>query len=525
MTGLIQTFVNNKSQIFSLFFQHIGLTLLAVVIAVIIGVPTGILIKRSEKVARPVLMLANVIQAVPSLALLGFLIPLIGIGSPPAIIMVVLYSLLPIIKNTYTGISNISPDVIESAQGMGLTNKQILRIIKLPLAMPIIMAGVRIAAVTAVGLMTIAAFIGAGGLGYLVFSGIQTVDNNLILCGAIPAAILALIIDYITGKIEYAVTPNGIKNSDGTVKRRKPSRFSKKTLLGALSVIIIGSLCFGIYNYNANKNNITVASKNFTEQIILGNMYADLIEANTDYNVTRKVNLGGTDVAFKALDAGEVDMYVEYTGTFLMNILKQEMPNSNKDEIYERVKSEAKSKYNLDVLDPLGFNNTFALAVKKDFAKEKNLKTISDLARISNEVIFSHTIEFGNRNDCLIGLLKAYPDLKFKDTIPVDGGLRYTSLENDKCQVINAFTTDGLLKSFDLHVLEDDKDFFPPYYAFPLVNSKLLEEKPELKTLFNSLKGVIDDKTMIELNYKVDKLGETPESVATNFLKEKNLIK
>lgn len=524
MSEFLQTFINNKSQIISLFFQHIGLTLLAVIIAVVIGVPTGIAIRRSEKISKPVLMVANVIQAVPSLALLGFLIPVIGIGSPPAIIMVVLYSLLPIIKNTYTGISNINPDTIECAKGMGLTSKQILRLIKLPLAMPIIMAGIRIAAVTAVGLMTIAAFIGAGGLGYLVFSGIQTVDNNLILCGAIPAAILALIIDYITGKIEKAVTPNGLRDNNGVIKRNKPSKISKKTLISTISIILIGTIGFSAYNYFSNKNNITIASKNFTEQLILGNMYADLIEYKTDYKVNRKMNLGGTDVAFKALDNGEADMYVEYTGTFLMNILKEDLIN-DKDEAYKKVKEEALKKYNIDVLDPIGFNNTFTLAVKKDFAKNKNIKTISDLAKISNELTFSHTIEFGNREDCLIGLLKAYPDLKFKETIPVDGGLRYTSLNNDKCQVINAFTTDGLLGAFDLTMLEDDKSFFPPYYAVPIVDADLLKKKPELKEVFNTLQGSIDDKTMMELNYKVDKLSQTPESVAKNFLIEKGLIK
>lgn len=186
LNNFIEQLILKKSQILSLLIEHIELTIVAVLIAVVIGVPLGIMITRNKKLANGVIGVANLTQAIPSLAILGFLIPVIGIGSAPSITMVVLYSMLPIIKNTYTGITNINPDMLEAAKGLGMTNGQTLRLIKIPLAMPVIMAGVRMAAVTAVGLMTIAAFVGAGGLGYLVFSGIQTVDNNLILFGAIP---------------------------------------------------------------------------------------------------------------------------------------------------------------------------------------------------------------------------------------------------------------------------------------------------------------------------------------------------
>lgn len=203
--------VSRNEQITSLILEHIELTVLAVFIAIIIGVPLGILITRIRKISGPVIGTTNVIQAIPSLALLGFLIPILGIGSKPAIVMVVLYSLLPIVKNTYTGLININKDVMEAAEGMGMTKGQILAMVQLPLAMPIIMTGVRISAVTAVGLMTIAAFIGAGGLGYMVFSGVQTVNSNMILAGAIPACILALLMDFIIGRVEKIVIPKGIR--------------------------------------------------------------------------------------------------------------------------------------------------------------------------------------------------------------------------------------------------------------------------------------------------------------------------
>ena len=362
-------FVNlylKKSEVLSLLLEHIELTLLAVLIAVFIGVPLGIFITNYKKLSKIVIGFANLVQAIPSLAILGFLIPVVGIGSVPAIIMVVLYSMLPIIKNTYTGISNINPDMIEAAKGVGMTKTQILRIVKIPLAMPMIMAGIRISGVTAVGLMTIAAFVGAGGLGYLVFSGIQTVDNNLILFGAIPAAILALVIDWVTAKIEYAVMPNGIKKSDGTMKVKRGNKGTgKRNKIIALvtSLILIVILFFSNNPFQKSSNKIVIASKNFTEQIILGNMLEQLIEAKTDIDVETKLNLGGTQVAYSALKSGSVDLYVEYTGTAYVNLLDIKDGNTNPDEVYDKVNEIFKEKENIEFLDPLGFNNTYALAV------------------------------------------------------------------------------------------------------------------------------------------------------------------
>lgn len=522
-------FVNlylKKSEVLSLLLEHIELTLLAVLIAVFIGVPLGIFITNYKKLSKIVIGFANLVQAIPSLAILGFLIPVVGIGSVPAIIMVVLYSMLPIIKNTYTGISNINPDMIEAAKGVGMTKTQILRIVKIPLAMPMIMAGIRISGVTAVGLMTIAAFVGAGGLGYLVFSGIQTVDNNLILFGAIPAAILALVIDWITAKIEYAVMPNGIKKSDGTMKVKRGNKGTgKRNKIIALvtSLILIVILFFSNNPFQKSSNKIVIASKNFTEQIILGNMLEQLIEAKTDIDVETKLNLGGTQVAYSALKSGSVDLYVEYTGTAYVNLLDIKDGNNNPDEVYNKANELLKEKEKVQFLKPLGFNNTYALAVRKDTAEKYNLKSISDLSGISQEFLMGPTIEFANREDGLLGLNKAY-NLNFKDVKPVDGGLRYTALMNKESDVIDAFTTDGLLDKFGLEVLEDDKNFFPPYYAAPLIRMDTLKEHPELEEVLNLLANKITDKTMRKLNYEVDVNGRDPETVANEFLVSEGCI-
>lgn len=508
----------NYEQIFSLLGQHLYLSVVSVLIAIIIGIPLGILISREPKLSKPVIGTTNVIQAVPSLALLGFLIPFIGIGSTPAIVMVVLYSLLPIVKNTYTGLTNIDRDILEAAKGIGLTKSQTMRKVQLPLAFPMIMAGIRISAVTAVGLMTIAAFIGAGGLGYLVFSGVQTVDNNMILAGAIPACILALLIDFLVGKMESSLS---YQNKQSSLKQT--GRMTKRWMVGISSILLVTAGAFTIYTKANAKDKIVIGSKNFTEQLILGNMLADLIENKTDLKVERKLNLGGSQVAFSALNKGDIDLYVEYTGTGLVNILNLP-PKNDPEQVYNIVQEQFIKKYGIEQLEPLGFNNTYALAVRQDTADQYGLNTISDLAKVSGELILGPTLEFPNRDDGLIGLSKTY-NMNFKDVKAVDGGLRYTALENDKSDVIDAFSTDGLLEAFQLKVLEDDKHFFPPYYAVPVIKQETLKEHPELKKAINSLAGKLTDEKMRGLNYKVDSLKQSPAKVAKEFLKTEGLIK
>ena len=236
--SIIDYLKENSSQIIDLLIEHVELTFLSVLIAILIGIPIGILISYVKKLDKPVLGFSNVVQAIPSMALLGFAIPFLGIGTKPAIVMVVLYSLLPIIKNTYIGIQNISAQTVEAARGIGLTNWQILTKIQIPLALPVIMGGIRISAVSAVGLMTLAAFCGAGGLGYLVYAGIRSINNLQILSGAIPACLLALFIDYILGIIENLVTP---KYNKDTAKKSffKNEKFQKNVfyLLRMLTIL------------------------------------------------------------------------------------------------------------------------------------------------------------------------------------------------------------------------------------------------------------------------------------------------
>jgi osmoprotectant transport system permease protein len=209
---LLKTFLERKDDIWIAFQEHILLSGIAMVIAIIISVPLGVLLTRYKKLAEPVIGVAAIIQTIPSLALLGFMLPIFGIGKVPAIIALTLYALLPILRNTYTGILGVDPAIVDAGKGMGMTSRQILFMVELPLTLPIIMAGIRTATVLTIGVAALATFIGAGGLGDLIDRGLRVADKNLILTGAIPAAILAIIFDLALRKLENKVTPKGIKS-------------------------------------------------------------------------------------------------------------------------------------------------------------------------------------------------------------------------------------------------------------------------------------------------------------------------
>lgn len=523
--NVFEYITTNINQVLNLTKEHIMLTTIAVGLAVLIGVPLGILISYFRKASDTVLGGANVVQAIPSMALLGLAIPLLGIGSLPAVVIVILYSLLPIIKNTYTGITSIDKDTLESAKAIGLTRVQILVKIRIPLALPIIMAGVRISSVTAVGLMTMAAFIGAGGLGFLIFSGISTTNNGQILAGAIPAAILALIVDYIFGLVEKLVTPVSIQSTGSITKEMvRKSRKTQKVILGmvaALLAVMFVSNWIGNFDNKSDKT-ITIGGKDYTEQFVVVHLMSDMIEARTDIKVIRKDNLGGTQVLFGATKSGDVDMYLEYTGTIYGDTLGYS-PNSDMIEVYNVSKNDLKEQFDIDLLKQFNFNNTYVLAVRPETAEEYNLSTVSDLGMIADRLTIGSSLEFLNREDGIIGLEKHY-GFTFGNEVGINGANKYLAIDNRETDVTDAFSTDGLLKKFDLVQLEDDKNFFPPYFAVPLLRSGLLDEYPEIEDVLNELGEVLTNEIMVELNYQVDELQRQPRQVANDFLKEQGLI-
>lgn len=518
--------VDRRDQILTLLFQHVQLTFIAVAVAIAVGVPLGILISRYRNMHKPIMGFANVVQAIPSMAILGFLIPFLGIGTVPAVFMVTLYALLPIIKNTATGLDNINKETLEAAKGIGMTKLQVLFRVQFPLALPVIMAGVRISAVTAVGLMTLASFIGAGGLGYLIYSGVQMVNTNMILAGAIPSCILALLMDFVFAFIEKAVTPISLRlgaalpsSQKELTRLRAMRRNTFRVAAGLLAALLI---FVGVSSIQLEPKTVTVTSKYYPEQLIMGNMVSDLIEAHTDIKVNRKLNLGGTQVCFNALTSGEADIQVEYTGSMFVSVLGHD-PLYDQEALYQQVKQEYKDLYDLQVMDDWGFNNTYALAVRQDTAEKYNLETISDLAKVADKLVFTPTIEFSNREDGMLGLNKMY-NMKFKEVVPVDGGLRYTAINTNNCDVIVAYTTDSLVSGYNLKLLKDDKNFFLPYYAVAVCRQDTLVKYPELNNVLNMLAGQLTDEVMSKLNYQVEVDGKDADVVARAFLEENGYL-
>src|SRR5262245_55792756 len=393
-----------RSEVLLLTLEHLEIVGIAILIAIAIGLPLGILMTRSPRMSRPILAFANIVQTVPSLALFGFLIPLPfigGIGTRTAVVALVLYSLLPIIRNTFTGISGVDPAIREAGRAMGMTDLQLLWRVEIPLALGVIFAGIRVATVIAVGVATIAAAVGAGGLGMSIFRGVSMVDSRLILAGAIPAAALALIADLGLGAIQ--------------------KRFSK-----LLCLVFLASGVAALSSCSA-ADRIVVGSKNFTEQVILGEVLAQQIASKTNLQFDRKLNLGGTLICHQALAAGQIDTYVEYTGTGLTAILK-EPPSNEPAGVYETVKREYGSRFGVEWTEPLGFNNTFAIVIRKSDAQALNLKTISDSAPQTSKWVAGFGYEFIERLDGYPGLSKTY-DLRFPNPPRVmDLGLTYKAL-------------------------------------------------------------------------------------------------
>ncbi|MCF4970561.1 glycine betaine ABC transporter substrate-binding protein [Nostoc sp. CMAA1605] len=493
--------------------EHLVLVAIAMLVAIGIGIPCGVAITRQPQLAKPMLGVANAIQTIPSLAIFGFLISvpfLGGIGKIPAIIALTLYALLPIIRNTYTGITNLDPAVRDAGKGMGMTQWQLLLLVELPLAAGVILAGVRVATVICVGIATIAAAIGGGGLGLFIFQGISTVNNQLILAGAIPAALIAVGADFLLGLLEKQLTKQ--RENREQFYRRIP------VVLAILISLIIGLIISG---YQLTPPTIVIGSKNFTEQIILGELLAQQIEAQTKLKVDRRFNLGGTFICHEAVKNGSIDGYFEYTGTALTAILKSE-PISNRGVVYEKVKKIYNQQFNLEVMQPLGFNNTFAMIIRGEDARRFNIKNISDAAKYSAQWQAGFGNEFLERKDGYPGLAKTY-GLKFAGIKQMELGLIYKAIAEKKVDFIAGGTTDGLIPVLKLAVLEDDKGYFPPYEAVPIFNQKTLKKYPELRTAISKLAGLISEEEMQKMNYQVDNQSLSAEAVVKEWLKSQKL--
>jgi osmoprotectant transport system permease protein len=520
--SLLEFLLHNRTEALELILEHLFLVLVSTGIAIAIGVPLGILLTRRPALSKPVLGFANIMQTVPSLALFGFLIPvnlflfhvriLGGIGARTAIVALVLYALLPIIRNTFVGISGVDPAIREAGKGMGMTDRQLLFQVELPLALGVIISGIRVATVICVGTATIAAAIDAGGLGRYIFRGLRMNDNVLILAGAVPAALIAIGADLFLGYFERAI-------QSGEAARAK----SRKALWATLVIISILAI-FGILNFFSGKTSarIAIGSKDFTEQVILGELLAQAIETKTPLKVDRRFDLGGT-LAHEALVAGEIDAYVEYTGTALLAILKGR-PSSDPAEVYRRVKAEYESRFKLEWTEPLGFNNTFAILVRREDAKNLGLKTVSDAAKLSSRWRAGFGQDFISRADGYTGFARTY-GLHFKQVREMDLSLTYRALAEKQVDLIAGNSTDGLITRYRLVQLEDDRHYFPPYDAVPVARQAVLEKYPDIRGVLKQLGGILSVEEMRKLNYAVDGEKRQSRDVVSEFLAQKGFAR
>jgi osmoprotectant transport system substrate-binding protein/osmoprotectant transport system permease protein len=505
----------NWSELLTLISQHLLLVVAAILIAIAIGVPTGILLTRHAKLRGPVLAIANIMQTIPSLALFGFLIPLPiigGIGTRTALVALVLYSLLPIIRNTVTGILGVEPSVREAAVAMGMTDRQVLFKVELPLAMSVIITGLRVATVIAVGLTTIAAAVGAGGLGVYIFRGLRQYDNNLLLAGALPSALLALAADFLLGLVQHQFTFDA---------KSKRSRLSGKLLwVCVILLVALGGLSFWrsrAMQTSASQTRVIVGSKDFTESIILAEIVSQLLEKQ-GVPVERRYEMVG-NVPHESLISGQLDLYPEYTGTAFTAILHHP-PLTDPRAVYAQVKKEYDEKFGVEVSPPLGFENTFAMLIRGSDARQLKLTRISDIRPYAPKWRAGFGQDFMSRADGYPGFSKAY-GLKFAETREMDLSLTYIALSSKQVDLIAGNSTEGRIAKLDLVQLEDDKHYFPPYEAVYLVGKQSMTRVPTLRNILDTLQGHLSTDEMRLLNYEVDGNKKNPREVVQQWLGSK----
>ena len=504
MNKLILTFLEKKDELFSGIVEHIQISFIALIIALIIAIPLGIYLSYHKKLANIVIAINGVIQTIPSLAILALLIPIVGIGRKPAIIALILYALLPILHNTYTGITGVDPMYMVTSRALGMNKFQQLAKVQLPLAMPVIMTGVRTAAVLIIGTATLASLVGAGGLGKLILLGLDRNNNYLILLGAIPAALLAILFDFIFKQLE---------------------KLSIKKILIFLILITFACLFGSISSFNnTKKDKLIISGKLGSEPEILINMYKILIEENSKLGVELKPGLGKTSFVFNALKNGNIDIYPEFSGTAVFTFLNETPVNNNAEDVFNQAKKGMETKFKMVMLKPMKYNNTYAIAVSKKFANENNLKTISDLARVKDKIKAGFTREFNDREDGYPGLKKLY-QFEIPNIKEFEPKLRYVAVQSDDINLVDAYSTDPELAQYNMVILKDDKHLFPPYQGSPMMREETLKKYPELKKILEKLSGKISDEEMSTMNYRVSVKGEKAEDVAREYLRNAGIIK
>ncbi|MGC4055266.1 MAG: glycine betaine ABC transporter substrate-binding protein [Paludibaculum sp.] len=487
---------------------HLGLTLAAILVGVVVSVPLGVLVAGSRRLEPFVLGTASVIQTIPSLALLAFMVPALAavglqsIGYLPALIGLCLYSVLPILRNTLVGLASIEPAILEAAKSVGMTPGEQLVRVELPLALPMIIAGIRTATVWTVGTATLSTPVGAPSLGNYIFSGLQTRNYAAVLVGCIAAALLALALD---GLIRMAEL--------GLRLRRRALWIGALCVFAALAAWPIARLGGGWAGGGVKP--VRVGAKNFTEQYILSRILSGRIHEATGRSTELIESLGST-VVFDALRAGQIDVYVDYTGTLWANILKRTDRPAKREDVLAGTRNDLREHFGVELLAPLGFENAYALAMNEKAAEEMKVRRISELAPHAPRLRLGSDYEFLSRPEW--AALRQTYGLTFQEQRSMDPALMYEAMRSGGVDLISAFTTDGRIGSYHLRVLEDDRGAIPPYDAVILVNGRFASEQPGVVSALRSLSQSINAARMRALNAEVDQSGRSPAAVAEEFL-------
>jgi len=475
---------------------HLQLTLVAMVLGVAISVPLGIIAARVGWLQQFVLGAAGIVQTIPSLALLAMMVPILAainlqsIGYLPAIIGLTLYSTLPILRNTVIGITGIDSVYTEAARSVGMTPLQQLWRVELPLALPV------------VGMATLSTPVGATSLGNYIFSGLQLRNYTAVLVGCIAAALLAQLLDTLIRWLELGVR----------TRKRVPVVVAL-LIFGALYSWVGASLMPRLFESDTRP--ITIGCKTYTEQYILSEILSRQITARTGLETTVVSSLGST-VAFDALRAGDLDVYVDYSGTIWATIMGRGVTSQNRDEVLHEVDRVLADAYDVQVVGPVGFENTYVLAMRRDDAATKNIRRISDLVRHAPRLVMGGDYEFFGRPEWTS--LRDQYALEFESRRTMDPSLMYQALAQSEVDVISAYSTDGRISTFDLIMLEDDLAVIPPYDAIILVSDRLRIENPKVVEALADLVGTIDAAQMRDMNLAVNREGRTPAAVAADWL-------
>jgi osmoprotectant transport system permease protein len=492
-------------RILPLVASHILIASAALAFGLLLALPLGVFAARHRRVEQSVLGFASLVQTIPSLALLALFYPLLlafrtltgapvsPLGFLPALLALTLYALLPILRNTVVALRGLDPDMLEAADGIGMTARQKLWLVEAPTALPTIMAGVRTATVWTIGAATLSTTVGQPSLGDVIFSGLQTQNWALVIWGCLAAAALALTADALLGLAERGL-----------------SRGPRMLWIVALALFVAAPVAVLVSQMRPAPQTVTIGAKNFAEQYILARLIGHRLEA-AGYTVRYKENLGSA-VVFGAVTSGDVDVYVDYAGTLWTNEMKR-TDNPPRVAMVAGVTAWTRAQRDVTTLGPLGFENAYALAMRSEAARGKGIASIDDLRGLAGSLTLGTDLEFPDRPEWT-AIRKAY-DLRFARQRTFNPTFMYDSLKSGDADVISAFSSDGRIAADGLVVLTDPRGAIPSYDALLLLGPDAARDAKLVATL-RPLLGAIGVDKMREANFMVDRATDkaSPDAAA-----------